>query len=88
MPQLLVRCRAEFRYPQDPTAWYWEGRWVQARQVLDRQRTPQGWVFRVLGDDNQEYRLVYDAAADRWEGERLSGWHHPPKTASPPEVQA
>ena len=68
---VAVRCRAEHRYPQDPTAVQWQGQWVAVDAVLARWREPGGWRFRLRGADGRLYEVRYDQARAAWFGRTL-----------------
>ncbi|PKO21525.1 MAG: hypothetical protein CVU38_14310 [Chloroflexi bacterium HGW-Chloroflexi-1] len=61
-----VRCYAGASYPERPTAFEWEDRWLEVREVLWQERTPAGLVFRVLAEDGRRYRLEWEEVKDEW----------------------
>ena len=61
-----VRCYAGTRYPERPTAFEWEGRWLEVIEVLWQTRTPQGVSFDVLAGDRRRYRLEWAEFQDDW----------------------
>jgi hypothetical protein len=62
-----VRCYAGASYPERPTAFEQEGRWLEVIEVRRRVRTPQGLFFDVLASDQRLYRLAWREAADEWD---------------------
>lgn len=62
-----VQCYAGASYPERPTAFEQEGRWLEVIEVRRRVRTPQGLFFDVLASDQRLYRLTWREIADEWD---------------------
>jgi hypothetical protein len=61
-----VRCYAGSGFPERPTAFEWQGRWLQVLTVPEQWRTPGGRHFQVLAEDGLRYALGWDEATDEW----------------------
>ncbi len=61
-----VRCYAAAGYPERPTAFEWQGRWLAVAEILRQTRSPDGMTFVVRAEDDRRYRLFWQATADEW----------------------
>jgi len=61
-----VRCYAGASYPERPTAFEWQGAWIEVIEVLWQARTPDGLVFDGLAEDGRRYRLEWEEVKDEW----------------------
>ncbi len=61
-----VRCYAGASYPERPTAFEWEGHWLDVAELLRQARTPEGLLFDVRAGDHRRYRLKWAEASDNW----------------------
>lgn len=71
MPETRVKCRSEFTFAQQPQRFTWEDQWLEIIQVIERQRTPEGFRFRVQTDADTFFTLCYDESHDKWLAELL-----------------
>ncbi|GAB4565683.1 MAG: hypothetical protein Kow0047_16430 [Anaerolineae bacterium] len=61
-----VRCRAETRYPERPTAVRWGERWHEVT-VLRQWREPDALLFRVRSVEGDWFLLRYRISAEMWD---------------------
>ena len=61
-----VRCRAEFRNPQFPVEFTWDGRLLLVEKILTEARTPSGINFRVATTEQETYTLEFDFSSQTW----------------------
>jgi hypothetical protein len=61
-----VRCYAGTSYPERPTAFEWQGIWLEVVEVLRSAHTLEGMVFDVVTGDGQKYHLEWREAGDFW----------------------
>jgi hypothetical protein len=62
----LVECRSDDEYAGRPLAFYWQDIRHEVNEVLSRDRTPDGYTFRVRNKDQAVFVLIYDIQSDQW----------------------
>ena len=67
MQEVIVQCRSEFSYPQEPTRFYWQGQWLEIERILNRWRSPQELGFRVMTTTQTVFELYYQESNDIWQ---------------------
>lgn len=66
MEEGRVECRAEYTYPQRPTAVWWAGQRLAVTAVETEWRIPQGKAFRVCCEDGKRFELFFLEGENRW----------------------
>ncbi len=62
----LVKCYSGSVYADHPTAFYWQGQYLQVNDVIRRWREPGKKCFLVRTAGDQLFELTYDEQADFW----------------------
>jgi len=63
-----VRCHAGASYPEHPTALFWEGVWLDVKEVVSEARLPKGKIWWVTADNPAEdyFMLSYEDSSAHW----------------------
>ncbi|HSF81133.1 MAG TPA: hypothetical protein VLA49_07860 [Anaerolineales bacterium] len=61
-----VECYSGSAYAEHPTAFYWQGEYVQVKDIIRRWREPGVMCFHVRTTTDQLFDLAYDERGDFW----------------------
>jgi hypothetical protein len=64
---LKVETYSGAKLHEQPRRFYWQGKWQEVKEVLDRWQTPEYLRFRVRADNGREYVLRWQPETDVWE---------------------
>ena len=70
MPDLVI-CRSDHNYIGYPLAFYWQEHRLEVTEILEQNRTPKGYSFRVRNAEFGIFNLDYDQNADEWSVNQL-----------------
>ena len=70
---IRVECYAGFKADETPRRFWFEGRWIEIEEVLDRwyqveslPEWPRANYFKVRAADHREYLLKQDQESNEW----------------------
>ena len=66
-----VICRSDYDYIGYPLAFYWLEQRLEVAKILEQNRTPTGFSFRVRTEDFGIFELDYNLEADQWSVHQL-----------------
>jgi hypothetical protein len=71
MIPIRVDCHSGYTYVDRPAALYWEEQRLEIAKIIQRWRTPSGWMFLVQTDNERAFEITYDASLDSWFGREV-----------------
>ena len=70
---IKVRCHAGYKADEYPERFFWEERWIEVQEIVDRcyqgDRDPEWPIadyFKVTDADGRSYMLKHDRGSDEW----------------------
>jgi hypothetical protein len=65
-PRDIVICRSSSEYAETPKELYWEGKWLNIKEIVIQSRTTEGKFFIVKAPNESLFTLIYNQITDQW----------------------